>query len=278
MWMWCSYFNTDEQCKYCTIDAGVRKWKLKPRPNDERFAGALRNAVSKDRVRTVTITSGNHDAPDQIVKEYLEFVPKLRSVADVPIHVQFAPISEIGLLKELAKYVDSVGIFLEIFDEDIRREICPGKAKIPKEKYYEMWEEAVKVFGRGKVMTTCILGFGEDLSSLLPDIERCIDLGVRVIVQHVRVGSRALPDGFVPSYIGKDEDLLDFHLRVAETLVRNGVDLTVGDVSGCLGCQACSAMAEACEYVRLSQDRHVPFGPMAKSGRRSGTDRSAESA
>ncbi len=257
MWMWCSHLNKNQQCKYCTIDAGVRKWKLQPRPTDERFMGVLRNAATHDHVRSVTITSGNYDAPDQVVKEYLEFVPKLKSVANLPIHVQFPPLSDVSLLEDLAEHVDSVGVFLEIFDEKIRKEICPGKGKVPRERYFETWEEAVRIFGRGKVLTTCILGFGEDFDSLLPEIERCIDIGVRVIILHVRVGSPYLPDNFVPSYVGKDEELLDFHLAVAEAMVRNNIDLHVRDVSGCTGCQACSAMAEACHYVRLTQDRHV---------------------
>jgi hypothetical protein len=249
----CQHFEDNKPCRYCTINIPTsRKWGLPKRFSDEHLVEALQITLQHTNIRSITITGGTFPDSDSSVRDMIRLIKKIRAVSNLSIHAQFEPVSDLGLLKELSSVADSAGIFLEIFDEKIRREICPGKAELPKEKYILAWTDAVKLFGRGKVLTTCLLGFNEDLESVLKELETPISLGVRVAVLLVRPGSRALGENFVPSYITKENDILDFYIRTARLLFKYGLDTKVGDGSGCIGCLGCSALMEACQYLRLS--------------------------
>jgi hypothetical protein len=249
----CYHHENGTQCRYCTIDIPTsRGWGLPKRFSDEHLVEALQVTLKHSRVRSITMTGGTFPDPDSCVRGMIGLIKKIRAVADISVHAQFEPVSDPGLLKELSSVADSAGIFLEIFDEDIRKAVCPGKSKIPKEKYIAAWKEAVQLFGRGNVLTTCILGFSEDLEAVLREVETPVSLGVRVGVLLVRPGSRALGRNFIPSYIGKENEIVDFYIRVAQLLFKYNLDTRVGDASGCIGCFGCSAVMEACEYLRSS--------------------------
>ena len=249
----CYHFKDGKPCKYCTIDIPVSsKWKLPKVFSDEHLVEALQITLQNHKIRSITITGGTFPDPDTSLRNMLNLIKKIRKVTDLSIHVQFEPISDLGLLKELAKFANSVGIFLEILDEKIRKEICPGKSEVPKEKYVEIWKEAAKQFGQGNVLTTCFLGFHENLETTLQEIENYVKLGVRVVILLVRPGSQALGKNFIPSYLGKEDELIDFHIKVAQILLKYKLDTKIGGASGCIGCLGCSAIMEACQYVRLS--------------------------
>lgn len=249
----CHYFEKGSPCKYCTIDIPTsNKWGLPKRFSDEHLVEALEISLKYTHIRSITITGGTFPDPDSSVRDMIGLIKKIRAVCKLSIHVQFEPVSDSELLKELSTVADSAGIFLEIFDEKIRREICPGKSGISKEKYITTWAEAVRFFGRGNVLTTCLLGFNENLETILKEIETPIALGVRVGVLLTRPGSIALEKNFVPSYITRESEIVDFYIRVAQLLFKYNLDTRVGEASGCIGCFGCSAVMEACQYIRLS--------------------------
>ncbi|OGX14678.1 MAG: hypothetical protein A2166_06200 [Omnitrophica WOR_2 bacterium RBG_13_41_10] len=246
----CAHYETGEQCKYCTINLRKKIWKLPEVPPQEHLIEALKLAVKYNKVRSITITSGTPINPQEASYELISLIKKMHEVANLSIHVQIEPVFDQNFFKDLSGVADSVGIFLEIFDEKIRKEICPGKARISKKQYIQAWKEAVKYFGRGNVGTSCLLGFGEDFKTILAGIEECANLGVNIMVLLVRPGSQLLGDRFIPSYIEKERELIDFHIKVGEILLKHNLKAEVGKGSGCIGCQGCSAMMEAYRYVK----------------------------
>jgi hypothetical protein len=249
----CYHFENNKPCRYCTINIPTsHKWNLPEHFSDEHLVEALQITLKNTHIRSITITGGTFPDPDNCVRDMIRLIKKIRAISKLSIHAQFEPVSDFELLKELSTVADSAGIFLEIFDEKIRREICPGKSEVPKEKYISTWKEAVKLFGRGNVLTTCLLGFNENLETILKEIETPIALGVRVAVLLIRPGSMALGKNFVPSYITKENDIVDFYIRVAQLLFKYNLDTRVGEAAGCIGCLGCSAIMEACQYLRSS--------------------------
>lgn len=246
----CCHFDSGEQCKYCTVDLARRKWGLSEQKVMKHLLEAIDLTVKKCKVRSITLTSGTFADPDEVAQEWIRLIKRIRQVTNKSLHVQIEPLTDMSIYKKLSNLVQSIGIFLEVFDEDIRKKICPGKSKISREIYFKAWQEAVKYFGRGKVGTSCILGFGEDYNKILPVIDECAKIGVRVILLLARPGSEALGKRFRPSYLGKEKELIKFHIKVAEILMKYGLESKVGAESGCFGCQGCSAMVEACRFVK----------------------------
>lgn len=249
----CKHFSSNDECKFCEIvHVGKNALGLPEQHSTDELFEAIKTAIEYDKISTVTITSGTFTTPDEIVKAYIKLLKKLKHDIDKPIkyHVQHEPISDTTLFKGLAEYADSVGIFLEIFDEAKRKQICPGKAKISLDHYKENWREAVKHFGKGNVMSTCLLGFDIDYNHILEKIEEYAQIGVKTSLLFVRVKSKNLKD-YVPTYLIKTEDeLVDLFIKAAGILTKYGLSFQKKKGSGCIGCQGCTGMTEANEIVK----------------------------
>jgi hypothetical protein len=254
----CQHFDESSECIYCEIDPVAVKYMGLPKiVSIEKLSEGLELAIRYDKLRSLTITSGTFDKPDNVAKKYIELLTNLRKKTPISIHIQHEPLENLELIKELSGLADSVGIFLEIFNEEKRKEICPGKAKDNSfEKYMKNWEYAVKCYGRGKVLTTCLLGFGVDHEEILKKIDILAEIGVRTVLLFVRCKSEKLKN-FMPSYLNNsDDEILDLHINAAKILKNHGICFSRLKDSGCIGCQGCSAMMEACELVTHEQNRN----------------------
>ena len=250
----CQHFGDNEGCSYCEIDPIAKKViGLSDKNSIDKIAEAIQIAVEYDNIRTLTITTGTFDTPDNVALEYLKLLKEIKRRVNISIHFQMEPIDNLSIFKELSNYADSVGIFLEIFNEDIRKKICPGKSKISLEKYIENWTEAVKYFGRGNVMTTCLLGFGVEYDEILKKVADFAKIGVRTIFLFVRCKSEKLKD-YTPTYLDKAiNEIIDLHLTSVSIMKENGILFAKGVGSGCIGCQGCTAMMEAGEIIEDSK-------------------------
>lgn len=250
----CRHFDTQDECRYCeTTVVGKDTLKLPERFPIADLVEGMHVYESIDKVRSFTITSGTYDTPDTVVKEYITLLQAFRKKSDTPVHVQFEPVEDLGLIQELSRYCQSAGIFLEIFNEDERRKICPGKARIPREQYLKNWVEAEKHFDKGAITTTCLHGFDVTEDEILRNIEEFAALGVKTSILSVRTKSRHLKN-YVPRHIKMSgTKLADFYIEAAKVLKKHGLISAVGDGAGCNGCLGCTAMCEAFEYIEESE-------------------------
>ena len=246
----CRHFDQNEGCKFCTNPILVERFKLPKKLSNRLNLKYLKLGVSNNTVRSVTLTSGTKGTPDGTARDLLSLARLIRKKTELSVHVQCEPIFDKALLKELSEVADSIGIFLESFDEKVRQNICPGKAKaFTPDDYRKSWEMAVSRFGRGKVWNINMIGFDEDFESALREIERAAKIGVITSIFLVRVGSPNLGD-IIPSYIGKEDKVLQLHKELGKILVKESVDNISLKNSGCMGCHGCSATKEAVKWAR----------------------------
>ncbi len=248
----CRHFENEEKCKFCTTDVGMQTMNIPSKISHEEVMEALKLDIENNpNMRTITISGGTIESPENNLIYMVELAKRIKAVIDVTLFFQIEPCDDISKLKELAQNSEGLAVCLDVFDEKLRKDICPGKAKNSKEKYIRMWTEAVKFYGRGNVESHCIIGLGEDLDEVIKSVEECVSLGVKVTPLHVRVGSKDLGENFVPSYLEKEDEYLDFYIRVAQIMQKYGICYKHKDGSGCIGCNGCNAIVEACEYVSL---------------------------
>lgn len=248
----CKHFDNNNNCIYCEIDPiSIKKINLPRIVPTNQLSEALELVTKYDKIRSITITSGTFDDPDSVAKKYIELLNDLKKRISIPIHIQHEPLNNLELIKELAKLAESVGIFLEIFNEELRKKYCPGKAENSLEKYIRNWITAVKYFGRGNVMTTCLLGFGVNYNEILEKIDQFAEIGVRTTLMFTRFKSENLKN-FFPSYLEKKEnELFDLFIKAAEILKKHNIGFNRLKGSGCIGCQGCTAMMEAADLVNF---------------------------
>ncbi len=247
----CMHFREGNECRYCEIvPVGKDTIGFSEKQSIDEFVEVIKIATSEDKIRSLTITSGTFDEPDKVAEYYLKLLKILKSEVNITVHIQIEPLKDLNLLKLLSKYSDSIGIFLEVFNEQKRKEICPGKSRIPLDDYIINWKEAAKFFRKGNVLTTCLLGFGVEHNEILKKIKFFSEIGVRTSLLFVRSKSDHLKN-FIPSYLNKDlDELVDLHINAAKIMAENRIIFKRGTGSGCSGCQGCSAMMEAFELIQ----------------------------
>ncbi len=252
----CRHIDNDDGCKYCTANLLIDKLNFPKKLPNELNLEYLKLAISKNPIRSVTLTSGTLEDPETTGKELLKLAKLIRQETNLSIHIQTEPIFDQDLLNELGQVADTIGIFLEFFNENIRKQICPGKSRaFTQDDYMESWEMAVSSFGWGKVFTTNIIGFDEDYEVILKGAERAAKIGVMTAILWLRVGSPLLGGDLTPSYLEREDETLQLHKEMGKILVNNSVDTMTPENAGCLGCHGCNATKEAILWARAYQKK-----------------------
>ena len=151
----CCYDTPELKCRFCSLKADADK----PIDTAELAEGLklLLARVPKDYI--LNFSGGTYHDPDWMVRYWIDLARKIREFSQVSITVEFAPPSDLGLLREMKDAGIGVAIMnLEVADEARRREICPGKSHISYAHYHEAFREAVKIFGWGMVSSVLIGG------------------------------------------------------------------------------------------------------------------------
>ena len=239
----CKYWACGEACKFCGIELSLSQETTILEKNYRQINEVIAAAKIENRCSHITLTSGTEMGEDKGANRYIEILKEIKNeYPKLPLHVQIEPFENnleyINKLKEAG--ADTIGIHVEITDENIRKKVTPGKSKIPYKIFEENWQHAVEIFGKNQVETFILTGFGESPVELLRDIEKIISLGVIPFITPVR----AIP-GVKATYSVMDSAiLLKIYNEVAKMMKNYGLN-PLDNKAGCVKCGGCSAINEA---------------------------------
>jgi len=239
----CKYWACGEACKFCGIELSLSQETTILEKNYRQINEVIAAAKIENRCSHITLTSGTEMGEDKGANRYIEILKEIKNeYPKLPLHVQIEPFENnleyINKLKEAG--ADTIGIHVEITDENIRKKVTPGKSKIPYKIFEENWQHAVEIFGKNQVETFILTGFGESPVELLRDIEKIISLGVIPFITPVR----AIP-GVKATYSVLDSAvLLKIYNEVAKMMKNYGLN-PLDNKAGCVKCGGCSAINEA---------------------------------
>jgi radical SAM protein (TIGR04043 family) len=234
------YGNAATKCQFCAIGESLKGGRTIARKSPEQLAEVAIAAQKSDGVRNVVMTTGTPPSEDRGAAVLAECAVAIKSATGLPIQAQCEPPSDFGWFSKMRRAgVDSLGMHLEAWDEEVRRRIMPGKAEVPRAFYLEAFTAAVEVFGRGQVSTYLLAGLGDTIESLHEAARTLISYGVYpFIVPFVPVGGTPLADHRPPS-----ADFMRAVLApVGEWLTAAGITSDTVK-AGCTKCAACSTLS-----------------------------------
>jgi len=234
------YGNSATKCQFCAIGESLKAGRTIAKKSAGQLAEVAAAAQRLDGIRNVVMTTGTPPTEDRGAAVLAEAAAAIKLRTGLPIQGQCEPPADFGWFQKMRwSGIDSLGMHLEAWDEDVRRRIMPGKAEVPRAFYLEAFREAVKVFGRGQVSTYLLAGLGDSVESLLDAARTLIDLGVYpFVVPFVPVTGTPLANHQPPS--------ADFMRAVLPTV---GEWLTAAGITsdtvkaGCTKCAACSTLS-----------------------------------
>jgi radical SAM protein (TIGR04043 family) len=246
----CDYFDEGTQCRFCSLPISLELGHTILRKTPEQFLAVLQAAEKEGRVSHLTLTLGSPNRVDRGINDYVEFVAGLRQHTSIPIHAQIEPPTPLDQLEALREVgVDTVGIHIEMFEDNLRRRFCPGKFKHASfADYRNAWSRAVDLFGRGQVTTFVLLGLGEDPKKLHAGFRTCAEIGVIPVPVPCRPNPGSQLEHFLPKYIARLSQTVDIYLDCARLLHQAGLDPSAHR-AGCLRCSGCTAITEAYKVI-----------------------------
>ncbi len=242
----CSYWGNADQCKFCGIGLSLAAGRTTVKKTPEQLAEVAVAAKTLDGAVDATLTTGSSNGVDRGARYVARCGQAVKQAAGLPVEVQFEPPVDIGVLDEVGDMgIDSVGIHVESFDPKVLAHVAPGKARTGIERYFEVWQRAVEIFGEGQVSTYVILGMGEDPELIVEGCRRAIDIGVYPFVVPLRPVAGSLMEDVLPP----DKAYTDrIYRRVLHHMTERGLPAST---AGCARCQACSAMRALAPVLQI---------------------------
>ena len=241
----CIYLACGEACKFCWIELSLNYETTILEKNSKQINEVIVQAKKEGRCSHMTLTSGTEEGIDKGAKRYIELLKGIKkNNPKLPLHVQIEPINDLSYINELKESgADTIGIHLEVLDENIRKEITPGKAHIPYEIFEKNWKHALKIFGKNQVSSFILTGFGESTDTFISDLEKLISVGIIPFITPVRSipGMKDLP-------ITNHKLLLEIYSEAAKLMNEYGVN-PLENKAGCVRCGGCSAIKESYKAV-----------------------------
>jgi radical SAM protein (TIGR04043 family) len=235
----CIYWGTHEQCGFCGIELTRGEQTLSVK-TPAQLAEVCTAARDYDHAVDVTLTTGSLNRRDRGAIYISRCAAAIKEACGLPIQVQFEPPDDLRVLEEVQRAgVDAVGIHIETFDPRVLARVAAGKAQCGIEGYFDCWERAVDVFGRGSVTTYVLLGMGERPELIVEGCRRAIEMGVYPFVVPLRPVPGTLMADVPPPEPGY---VASVYAEVSAMIADAGLD-HLDAKAGCARCQACSGLS-----------------------------------
>lgn len=142
-----------------------------------RVLNGLEKAVEKGEIRRVCIQALNYP---EVFTHLQALVKMVSQRVKVPISVSCQPLNLENIRRLTEAGAERIGIPLDAATEEIFNKVKGKSAGGPYDmkRQTALLEEAVKVFGKGKVSTHLIVGLGETEREMAVRIQSCVNMGV----------------------------------------------------------------------------------------------------
>ena len=250
--------DRSQSCQFCAIEQSLEDGRTLGRKTPAQVAEVAEAAVRLDGVRQLVMTTGTPNSDDRGARLLAETAAAVKARVNLPIQAQCEPPEDpIWFQRMKDAGVDSLGMHLEVVEPEVRRRILPGKAELSLERYFEAFEQAVAVFGRGEVSTYLLAGLGDSAAAIVACSERLIAAGVYpFVVPFVPISGTPLEHHPAPSAAF----MVEIYTAVAEQLA--AADLRAAAMSaGCAKCGACSALSLFEQAAARSDAPSAPSAP-----------------
>ncbi|MEM4704275.1 MAG: radical SAM protein [Candidatus Bathyarchaeia archaeon] len=137
----------------------------------------LQASVMKGLIKRVCVQALNYP---QVFAHIVALSKEVHQKAKVPISVSCQPLKEENIRLLASAGVERIGIPLDAATEAVFDKVKGKEARGPYtwKKQFKLLEEAIAVFGKGKVSTHLISGLGETEKEMVCTIQKLVDLGV----------------------------------------------------------------------------------------------------
>ncbi|AIZ56545.1 lipoyl synthase, organellar chromatophore [Candidatus Methanoplasma termitum] len=184
-----AFFNIDQRCMYhCAFCVSPLLGKeLNKRLTDNDIVRMTKEAIGKQKVVSVSLTSGVADSVDKTVDRFVSCVSKLRKeFPELPIGVEpyVSKKEHVRALKEAG--ATEIKLNIQSPNRKIFEKACPD---LDYDRIIELLLYSVNVFGPGMVTSNMIFGMGETDEEIEDMFEFFCSRGIIPTVRSIHINS-----------------------------------------------------------------------------------------
>lgn len=230
----CSYIKKGQGCKYCGLTSlsEIDMIQLEP----EYIAEIVHIALEHNCNYEINLSGGTCSSPDNSAN-YLSFVCTeiVKKCGRIAISIECVPPDNITYLLKLKNSgATSITMNIEVYDEELRKSMCPGKGVINNKRYFDSLKYAVEIFGEGNVFSVLIVGI-QPKQDIIAACEKMIEMGViPTLIPFKPLDGTPMENAPLTDCT----DYIEVSRKVAIMLKNR--HLEIGKTSGCAACGACS--------------------------------------
>ncbi|PIY71677.1 hypothetical protein COY87_04955 [Candidatus Roizmanbacteria bacterium CG_4_10_14_0_8_um_filter_33_9] len=237
----CGYQMIGKGCKFCGTGC---KWYDS---SAEEIVETALQAYEENNQYQVCLGGGTKLIPSKGSEFFLSCVKKIREKnKNIPIWIEMTPPDENKYIEELINAgASGFGFNIEIWDDVLRHEICPGKSRIPKQRYFEVWDFVQKKLDKNKTNTVLITKL-EPFKSTLEGIHEISKKGVRITLLPFKPWGTSAYANKVPA---DPENLLKLGYKLAKDMIKYHINPDKN--YGCANCDSCTIEEDIRKFVLL---------------------------
>lgn len=184
-----AFFNLDQRCIFnCAFCASPRLDKsITKNLTDEKIVNMVQKALDDGMtVEAISLTSGVAGSPEKTVDRFVSCTEALsESFPDIPIGLEPYVTSRNDLIRMKNAGATEIKLNIESPDKEIFGKVCPD---MDFDDILLRLEDAVVIFGKGRVQSNVIYGLGESDETVLKMIEKLSAMGVIPVLRALRAG------------------------------------------------------------------------------------------
>ena len=236
----CDYFKIGKPCKFCGTG---KNWQI-AKPKD--IGEVVKAAYTENSKYQVCLGGGTRLPLKRDTEYFLECLKEIRSVAsDIPVFIEMVPPENNKDISDLVEAgATSFGFNIEIWDDELRNNICPGKIEISKDRYLEAMEYAIELLGPNRVGSCLLVGLEPHENS----IEGAKELASRRIQPCMLIFKPWDKSVFAKKDRCNPKTAIEVGKSVAKLMLRHNIDPSKNH--GCLNCEACTIEHDILELYK----------------------------
>lgn len=226
----CDYQTNGQSCAFCGTGLD---WKI---ATPEEIGETVSQAIEENPNYHICLGGGTRLPNSSNMDFFYKCLTEIRKInSKVPIWLEMTPPEsddDISRLVDLG--ATSFGFNIEIWDEDLRKEICPGKSNISKGHYIMAMKKVLEILGKNRVGSCLIVGL-EPIKNSIDGATELAAIGVQPCLIPFKPYDKSLFKTKPPC---NPDDLIKVSEAAVKAMIKNGISPEKNE--GCFHCESCT--------------------------------------
>jgi len=226
----CDYHAIDKPCRFCGAGS---VWRI---GTPEEVGETVAVAVNENPSYQVCLGGGTRLPFSRNIEYFSNCAMQIRMRnSTVPIWVEMVPPeSDEDIARLVESGVTSFGFNVEIWDDILRPEICPGKGEITKAWYLNAMRKATDLLGKNRVGSCLLVGL-EPVENSIEGAVALASIGCQPCLLPFKPWDKSI---YWSKALCKPEDLIKTSETAVNAMIEYGVVPARNE--GCLKCEGCT--------------------------------------